>query len=161
MFGEATHRVWCSEILSMRLEFASGRRQQLNVNLEELWPAGALFQTEARIPLRTRLKFARGGRTFRGKVTAQTFSRGLGYFVEIRFDRNCQWSTRQYRPKHLLNPLVLLASRFFEATLRRPSGVPGNFPLASPFAANASSAVASAASSQGTVPEAGGVRRVA
>ncbi|HEV2202484.1 MAG TPA: hypothetical protein VGR73_21920 [Bryobacteraceae bacterium] len=160
MTGEAIHRVWCSEILSLRLESKSGRPRKLNVNLEEIWPSGALCLTSARIPPQTPLRFACGGREFRGKAIAQTLSKGLGYFVEIRFDGGCQWSAREYRPKHFLNPMVLLASRFFEAALRKPGGAAGSFPLASPFAASVSSA-ATNASSQETVAAARSVRRVA
>lgn len=159
MSGEALH-VWCSEILSLRLEYRPGRSRKLTANLEEIWPSGALFQTDAPIPSQTRIRFACGGHQFRGKVIARTLSKGLGYFVEIRFDQGCQWSAREYRPKHFLNPLVLLASRFFEAALRKRGGAVGNFPLASPFAASASSAAANA-SSQETVAAARSVRRVA
>jgi hypothetical protein len=161
MSGEATYRVWCSEILSLHVEPKSGRPRKLSVNLEEIWPSGALFQTDARIPPQTRLWFACGGCEFRGTAIARIFSKGLGYFVEIRFDRDCQWSARQFRPKHFLNPLVLLANHVFEAALRKPSGLPGNFPLRSPFAPTESSPAANAASSKETFPGARGVWRVA
>ena len=154
MSDQGLHRVWCSEIVSLRLETRSGRPRTLTVNLEEIWPSGALFQTEEPIPPQSQLHFACGGCRFRGKVIAQTLSKGLGYFIEIRFDPGCRWSARQYRPKHLLNPLVLLANRLFEAALRKPGSVLGNFPLASPFAAVDSS-------SKGAAPGARGVRRVA
>jgi hypothetical protein len=161
MSCQATYHVWCSEILSLHLESRSGRPRRLNVNLEEIWPSGALFQTEVPIPPQERLWFACGGREFRGTAIARTFSKGLGYFVEISFDRDCQWSARQYRPKHFLNPLVLLANHVFEATLCKPSGMPENFPLRSPFAAAASSPAANAASSKETVPGTHDVWRVA
>lgn len=153
MSRQGMHRVWCSEIVSLRLETRSRRPRTLTVNLEEIWPSGALFQTEGPIAPQTQLRFTCGSCQFRGKVISQTLAKGLGYFVEIRFHPGCRWSARQYRPRHLLNPLVLLANRLFEAALRKPGSLLGNFPLTSPFAA--------VDSSRGAAPGARGVQRVA
>src|SRR6266852_5280121 len=127
------HGMMCSEILDIRLESKSGRRRELKVNIEEIWSSGALFQTDARLSPFTPLWFACGGREFRGKVIARTFFRGLGYFVEMRFDPGCRWSEKECRPKHLFNPLILLANRIFEATLLRPSSQPDGLRLPAPF----------------------------
>jgi len=107
----------CSEILNLYLQPRAGRGRKLKANLEEIWSSGALFRTDVRIREATSLWFVGGGCEFRGEVIAQTLSRGLGYFVEMRFQPGCRWSEQKYRPKHLFNPLVLLANRIFEATL--------------------------------------------
>jgi hypothetical protein len=135
MTTKGTERVWCSEILSLQWESRSGRPRTVTVNLEEIGQSSALFLSEEPIPSSARLRFACGGSEFRGRVIAQTFSKGLGYFVEMAFARACRWSPRLYRPKHFLNPLIFQASRFLEAALSKRMGVPGNFPLKSPFSA--------------------------
>jgi hypothetical protein len=122
----------CSEILSLHLQSRAGCEREVKVNLEEIWSAGALFLTDEPIRPFTSLWFAGGGSEFRGQVIARTLLRGLGYFIEMRFQPGCAWSEQQYRPKHLFNPLVLLANRIFEATLHAPSGssdglLPGTF----------------------------------
>ena len=109
--------ILCSEIVSLQVQSKAGRPREVKVNLEEIWSSGALFQTDARIPPRTPLRFTRGGCEFRGKAAVRTFLRGLGGFIEMRFDADCTWSEQMYRPKHYFNPLVLLADRIFEATL--------------------------------------------
>ena len=71
------------------------------------------------------LFFLGGGCEFRGQVSGQKLLRGLGYLVEMQFYPGCKWSEQKYRPKHLFNPLVLLANRVFETTLcatRSPFG---------------------------------------
>ncbi len=107
----------CSEIVNLHLQAEAGGNRVLKANLEEIWPAGAIFWTDVRIRQYTALSFLGGGFEFRGQVSAQKLLRGLGYLVEMQFQPNCRWSEQKYRPKHLFNPLVLLANRVFETTL--------------------------------------------
>jgi hypothetical protein len=109
--------VMCSEMVSLHLQSRNGRERELKVNLEEIWSSGALFRTDLPIRPFTSLWFAGGGCEFRGQVIARTSVTGLGHFVEMRFHPSCVWSEQEYCPKHLFNPLVLLANRIFEATL--------------------------------------------
>ena len=113
--------VLCSEILDLHWRSKAGRERELKVNLEEIWRSGALFQTDARISPSASLWFSGGGCEFRGQAVSRTFLKGLGYFIEMRFQPGCTGSQRKYRPKHCFNPqgfnpLVLLANRIFEAT---------------------------------------------
>lgn len=110
----------CSEILNLHVHSREGRERELKVNLEEIWSSGALFLTDVPIRPFTSLWFAGGGCEFRGQVIARTLLRGLGYFIEMRFQPGCTWSEQKYRPKHLFNPLVLLANRIFAATPHPP-----------------------------------------
>lgn len=111
----------CSEILNLHVHSKEGRERELKVNLEEIWSSGARFLSDAPIRPLTSLRFAVGGCEFRGRVIARTLLTGLGYFIEMQFHPGYAWSEQKYRPKHLFNPLVLLANRIFEATLRAPN----------------------------------------
>ena len=122
----------CSEILNLHLQYKAGRGRELKANLEQIWSAGALMLTDARVPLSTPTWFAAGGREFRGTVTARKFVKGLGYFVEVQFASNSLWSKQKYRPKHLLNPLVLLANRIF-ASMPHPPVSPVEGYMLAPF----------------------------
>src|ERR1700733_11252778 len=113
----ARRSMLCSEIVNLHLQADEGRNRILKANLEEIWPAGAIFWTDVRIRQYTALSFLGGGCEFRGQVSAQKLLRGLGYLVEMQFQPGCRWSEQKYRPKHLFNPLVLLANRVFETTL--------------------------------------------
>jgi hypothetical protein len=110
----------CSEILSLNLLYKAGRQRELKANLEQIWSEGALLLTDVRVPLSTPTWFAAGGREFRGTIAARRFVKGLGYFVEVQFASNSLWSKQKYRPKHLLNPLMLLANRIFAAMPHPP-----------------------------------------
>ncbi|MDP9113136.1 MAG: hypothetical protein M3O20_05585 [Acidobacteriota bacterium] len=110
----------CSELLDLYLQSPNGRQRKLTANLEEIWPSGALLSTDAPIHEFTPLWFVGGGCKFQGEAIAGTLFRGLGYFVEMRFDRDSRWSERKFRPQHLFNPLVLLANKIFEATPYTP-----------------------------------------
>jgi hypothetical protein len=113
----ARRSILCSEIVNLHLQAGEGRDRILKANLEEIWPAGAILWTDVRIRQYTALSFLGGGFEFRGQVSAQKILRGLGYLVEMQFHPGYQWSEQKYRPKHLFNPLVLLANRVFETTL--------------------------------------------
>jgi hypothetical protein len=113
----ARRRMLCSEIVNLHVRGAAGRGRAFKANLEEIWPAGAIFWTDVRIRQYTSLWFPGGGFEFHGQVVAQRLLRGLGYLVEMQFHPGCKWSEQKYRPKHLFNPLVLLANRVFETTL--------------------------------------------
>jgi len=139
--------VLCSEILNLHFQSKAGRKRELKVNLEEIWSSGALFQTDAQIPLFTTLRFFGGGCEFLGQATARTLLRGLGYFIEMRFHPDYTWSEQKYRPKHLFNPLVLLADRIFGETPHPPISSPQRF-LPATFAGRADSASFEQASGQ-------------
>ena len=113
----ARRSMLCSEIVSLHLEARTGRDRVLKANLEEIWPAGAILWTDVQIRQYASLFFLGGGFEFRGQVSGQKLLRGLGYLVEMQFYQGCRWSEQKYRPKHLFNPLVLLANRVFETTL--------------------------------------------
>jgi hypothetical protein len=116
--------MFCSEILNLHLQSKAGRVRTLKVNLEEIWSSGALFLTDVRIRPFTSFRFVGGGYEFRGQVIARNLLRGLGYFVEMRFDPKFTWSEQKYRPQHFFNPLVLLANSIFETTLCAPKSQP-------------------------------------
>jgi hypothetical protein len=116
--------MFCSEILNLHLQSKAGRVRTLKVNLEEIWSSGALFLTNVRIRPFTLFRFVGGGYEFRGQVIARKLMRGLGYFVEMRFDPKSSWSEQKYRPQHFFNPLVLLANRIFETTSCAPKSQP-------------------------------------
>lgn len=128
----------CSEIVSLRVQARAGRNRILKANLEEIWPAGAIFWTDVRIRQYTSLRFLGGGFEFHGRVSGQKLLRGLGYLVEMQFDPGYRWTEQKYRPKHLFNPLMLLANRVFETTLcatRRPFDRPRQAAFARPAGA--------------------------
>ena len=129
----ARRKMLCSEIVSLHVQAGEGRNRILQANLEEIWPAGAVFWTDVRIRQATSMRFLGGGFEFRGQVSAQKLFKGLGYLVEMQFYPGCRWSEQRYRPRYLFNPLVLLANRLFETTLCT-SRIPYDRPRQAAFA---------------------------
>ena len=105
----------CSEMLALHVQLKRGGLHTRIVNLEEIWASGAVFLSDTRVPRAERLWLACRGRSFQGKVVGQEFQKELGYMVRMEFDPGHRWSCEKYRPKHMLNPMVLLARRVFGA----------------------------------------------
>src|ERR1700722_18564248 len=101
----------CSDLLKLRLQSKAGRKRDVEANLEEIWSSGAVFLTDARVPVCSSMSFTAGEKEFRAVVTSRRFRKGLGYYVEVQFATNSHWSEQLYRPKHLFNPLMTLANK--------------------------------------------------
>ena len=97
----AEPRLWCSDLIKVRLEGAEPA--ELIANLEDISPSGACVQFEQPVPAGARLSLMLGRHRFRGQVMHCTQNE-IGYFVGVRFDAGKKWSRRIYEPKHLLDP---------------------------------------------------------
>jgi PilZ domain-containing protein len=106
----AEPRLWCSDLIKVRLESAGGEPAELMANLEDISPSGACAQFEQAVPAGARLCLALGRHKFRGRVTHCTHNE-IGYFVGIRFDAGKKWSRQIYEPKHLLDPMEVMGRK--------------------------------------------------
>jgi len=104
----AEPRLWCSDLIQVRLESAGAKPAELTANLEDISPSGACVQFEQPVPAGARLSLMLGRHKFRGWVTHCTHNE-IGYFVGVRFDAGRKWSRRIYEPKHLLDPAQVVA----------------------------------------------------
>lgn len=87
----------CSELVRI----LGGPSISLYGNLEEIGERSAVVLTEAPLKRRSKVRIACGMNQLKGTVEACTFDRSLGYFVNVRFDRDSRWSPRWFTPKHL------------------------------------------------------------
>jgi hypothetical protein len=97
----AEPRLWCSDLIKVRLEGVE--LAELTANLEDISPSGACVQFEQAVPVGTRLALRLGRRKFRGQVK-YCLQNEIGYFAGIQFAAGHQWSRQMYEPKHLLDP---------------------------------------------------------
>jgi hypothetical protein len=104
----AEPRLWCSDLIQVRLEGGGGEPAELIANLEEISPSGACLQFEQPVLAGARLCLKLGRRKFRGQAQYCTHNE-IGYFVGVRFDAGRKWSRQLYKPKHLLDPRRVLA----------------------------------------------------
>ncbi len=101
-------RLWCSDLIKVRLEDAGGASAELIANLEDISPSGACVQFEQPVPAGARVCLRLGRFLFRGQVMHCTHNE-IGYFVGVRFDAGRVWSREIYEPKHLLDPARVAA----------------------------------------------------
>jgi hypothetical protein len=108
-------RYMCSDLVTARWTTVLGRRRREEVvNLEEIWPSGAVLSFSGPLRPETEVEFAGGDACFRGRVKscAADF---VGYLVEIRFEPGSEWSRERYEPEHLFDPASLLPREALKA----------------------------------------------
>ena len=98
----------CSELVTARWTDAFDQRQEAVVNLEEIWPEGAILQFEYPMRPGVGVEFLCGPTRFEGAVT-ESRSDFVGHFVEIQFADGCRWSRDLYEPDHFFDPKSLSA----------------------------------------------------
>jgi hypothetical protein len=100
MERRAETRLWCSELIRVRLQ---GGRRELAANLEDLSPSGACVLTEEPLRVGAAVVLVCGRRRFRGTVR-YSVRHEIGYLTGVRFAIGRKWSREIYEPKHLLDP---------------------------------------------------------
>lgn len=97
----------CAELVQVVWNDQSGRPRRRVANLEDISLTGICLQMESVVPEGTRLSMRYGDGELVGTVRYCAF-RDSAYFVGIQFDEGCRWSTRHFRPQHLLDPRELV-----------------------------------------------------
>jgi len=117
----------CAELVQVVWNDQSGRQRRRVANLEDISLTGICLQMESVVPEGTVLSMHYGDGELVGTVRYCAF-RDNAYFLGIQFEEGCRWSTRHFRPQHLLDPreLVDKAIQRYEtnsdkARLQRPA----------------------------------------
>ncbi|HEX4809996.1 MAG TPA: hypothetical protein VH325_13745 [Bryobacteraceae bacterium] len=105
-------RLLCAELVEVNWKDKSARQRRRIANLEDISLTGACLQMELPITRGTGVSIRYGDGELVGSVRYCLY-RDLGYFIGIEFAPGCKWSSKHFRPRHLLNPkqLVQQASR--------------------------------------------------
>jgi hypothetical protein len=119
-------RLLCAELVEIMWKDKSGRQRRRVANLEDISLSGICLQVENVVPEGTLLAMRYGDGELAGTVRYCAFRDGA-YFLGVRFEDGCRWSSKHFRPEHLLDPQELV-----NRTLRRyDSGAPTG-PLQTP-----------------------------
>ncbi len=110
-------RLLCAELVEVVWNDQSGRERRRVANLEDISLCGICLQVENPMPPGTAVTMRYGDGNLVGIVRYCTF-RDAGYFLGIQFEEGCRWSTRHFRPEHLLDPRELV-----EQAIRRHESV--------------------------------------
>ncbi|HEX3680905.1 MAG TPA: hypothetical protein VHU83_00080 [Bryobacteraceae bacterium] len=100
-------RLLCAELVQVVWQDQSGHQCRRVANLEDISLTGICLQMESRVPEGTLLSMQYGDGQLVGTVRYCVF-RDQAYFLGIRFEEGCRWSTRHFRPEHLLDPRELV-----------------------------------------------------
>lgn len=99
-------RLLCAELVEVNWKDKSARQRRRIANLEDISLTGACLQMELPITRGTAVSIRYGDGELVGSVRYCLY-RDLGYFIGIEFAPGCRWSTKHFRPRHLLNPKQL------------------------------------------------------
>lgn len=100
-------RLLCAEMVELTWRDATGREVHKVGNLEDISESGFCFQVEDALKAGTpvRLRYSPKGE-LRGTVR-YSIRRDDAYVLGVQLDEGSEWSTRQFRPGHLLDPREL------------------------------------------------------
>jgi hypothetical protein len=101
-------RMLCADMLEVAWKDSTGKIGKATALLEDISPSGACLQLETAIPLASEIRWTSPKQEFKGHVRYCVY-REIGYFVGVEFASAVRWSTRRYKPQHLLNLQNLVA----------------------------------------------------
>lgn len=101
------NRLLCAELVEVLWEDESGRKRSRVANLEDISLSGICLQTENEIPPGTRIRMQYGDGELIGIVRYCAF-RSFGFFLGVQLEEGSRWSSKHYRPQHLLDPQELV-----------------------------------------------------
>ena len=116
----ANARLLCADLVQLIWQDHAGRERRNVANLEDISLCGVCLQLESPCPLGTHIRMAYGDGELVGIVRYSTHREGA-YFLGVELDESSRWSTKHFRPQHLLDPGALidkvLARRLDEANI--------------------------------------------
>jgi hypothetical protein len=99
----------CSQLVSVICSDLGGWSHTVQGNLEEIEQESGLVLTGVPISPGKEVRICCGNNQLKGTVETCVHDDVLGFFVEVRFDADSQWSEGQFTPSHLLRPASKVA----------------------------------------------------
>jgi hypothetical protein len=100
-------RMLCADMVDVQWKDKTGRLRRTVANLEDISLTGACLQFDQPVPLQTDMRISYPKGELFGKVRYCVY-REIGYFLGIEFEPGCRWSSRHFRPQHMLDPRRLV-----------------------------------------------------
>lgn len=103
-------RMLCADLVKIEWRDKAGGLHSIVANLEDISLSGACLQIEEDIPLQTTVSLVHASGSLQGRVRYCVFKE-IGYFLGVEFEPGHRWSSREFRPMHLLDPRRLERSK--------------------------------------------------
>ena len=101
-------RMLCADLVDISWKDPSGHTRRGVANLEDISLSGACLQVDRPVLLGADLRITYPNGELLGIVKYCVF-REIGYFLGVEFHPGNQWSQRNFRPQHMLDPRRLLS----------------------------------------------------
>jgi hypothetical protein len=100
-------RMLCADMVDVQWKDKTGRLRRTVANLEDISLTGACLQFDQPVPLQTDILISYPKGELQGKVRYCVY-REIGYFLGVEFEPGCRWSSRHFKPQHMLDPRRLV-----------------------------------------------------
>jgi hypothetical protein len=100
-------RLLCAELVELIWKDDAGREHRRVANLEDISLSGLCLCLENRVPEGTSVRVHYGDGQLVGVVRYCVY-REIGYFLGVEFSDGCRWSSKHFRPKHMIDPRQLV-----------------------------------------------------
>jgi hypothetical protein len=100
-------RLLCADLVDVCWCDDAGRRKSEVMVLEDISLSGLCLQSERPHKPGTDVSVKYGDGTLSGVIRYCVYQQ-IGYFLGVEFTGECKWPTDKFRPRHLLDPEVLL-----------------------------------------------------
>lgn len=97
----------CADMVEVRWKDRSGQELCAIAILEDISVSGACLQLETPVPVGLEIYWDSPKQQFQGCVRYCVY-REIGYFVGVEFEASFEWSSKDFKPDHLLDPQTLL-----------------------------------------------------
>ncbi len=101
-------RMLCADLVEIKYQDSTGNEQEITANLEDISTTGVCLQLEEGVPLGTRLEIKHSRGQFSGDVRYCKYCEPVGFFIGVEFAGDSQWTRRQFKPMHMLDPRRLV-----------------------------------------------------
>ncbi len=100
-------RLLCAELVEAIWIDQKGVKRRRIANLEDISLSGVCLQLESAVLPGTEMSVNYGDGKLIGTVRYCTFRDG-GHFLGVQLEDGCKWSTKHFRPRHLIDPEKLV-----------------------------------------------------
>jgi hypothetical protein len=100
-------RMLCAELVKLEWRDKSGSRYVRTAHLEDISLSGACLSLEIAVLCGAPVTVRYGDGELKGTIQYCLYRDG-SYFLGIQFAEGCKWSSKHFKPGHLLDPRALV-----------------------------------------------------